>query len=364
MASARHVHIEGLQTALPTRKVEPGRARPVSVAAPPLPAAALQRRARVVLYYRADADGAAAPWGPEEALLAKESLSEAVADHPEMAGRLRRRADGSWEVKLNDTGVRLVLATAEATVDDFVGAGAGREAALAPWTDVDAENPDMCALCFVQLTRFQGDGGYAVGMSCSLMLCDPVSLARFLLSWARTHAEIKARSKAAPIPMMQYAGYFQRPGTMTRRVRSVPLDAGAAGAAAETVLFRAAPSGAPDHRALARACVDEASERLGAETKVPRFSLVAVARDGVGDNPQGMTVETCAGAADSLPVSGHELEVAQWQDLGLEEFALRGSKPVHVSYSIVTGGDEALVVVIPDGKGFLVTATVPKQTEK
>jgi hypothetical protein len=120
------------------------------VAAPPLPAAALQRRARVVLYYRAEADGAAA-WGPEEALLVKESLSEAVADHPEMAGRLRRRADGSWEVKLNDTGVRLVLATAETTVDDFVGGGAGREAALAPWTDVDAEDPDMSALFFVQV---------------------------------------------------------------------------------------------------------------------------------------------------------------------------------------------------------------------
>ncbi|RCV07582.1 hypothetical protein SETIT_1G256400v2 [Setaria italica] len=366
--AARHVHIEALQTALPTRKVEPGRARPVSVAAPPLPAAALQRRARVVLYYRAVA-GAGVPWGQEEALLVKESLSEAVADHPEMAGRLRRRADGSWEVKLNDTGVRLVLATVEASVDDFVGGGEEgrerREAALVPWTDVDAEDPDMCALCFVQLTRFQGDGGYAVGVSCSLMLCDPLALARFLLSWARVHAEIKARDKAATIPMMQYAGYFQNPGTMTRRIRSVPLDAFAAADAAgtETVLFRAAAGGgALDHRALARACVDEASERLGAG-KAPRsFSLVAVARDGVGGNPRGMTVETCA-AGDSPPASGgsgHELEVAQWQELGLEEFALRESKPVHVSYSIVTGGDEALVVVIPDGKGFLVTATVPK----
>ncbi|KAL5668833.1 hypothetical protein ACJX0J_021054, partial [Zea mays] len=73
-----------------------------------------------------------------------------------MAGRLRRRADGLWEVKLNDTGVRLVLATVEAAVDDFVGAGVSeqdrkrREAALAPWTDVDADDPDMCALCFVQ----------------------------------------------------------------------------------------------------------------------------------------------------------------------------------------------------------------------
>jgi hypothetical protein len=216
----------------------------------------------------------------------------------------------------------------------------------------------------MQLTRFQGDGGYAVGVSCSLMLCDPVALARFLLSWARGHAEMKARNKDATIPMMQYAGYFQNPATMTRRIRSVPLDAFAA-AGTETVLFRAtvgAAGGALDHRALARACVDEASERLGAG-KAPRsFSLVAVASDGVGGNPRGMTVETCA-AEDGLPASGgsgHGLEVAEWpQDLGLEEFALRESKPVHVSCSIVTGGDEALVIVIPDGKGFLVTATVP-----
>jgi len=163
-APARHVHIEALQTALPTRAVEPGRARPVSVdAAAPLPAAALQRRARVVLYYGAVAAAdAPAPWSQEEALLVRESLSEAVADHPEMAGRLRRRrADGSggssWEVKLNDAGVRLVLATVEAAVDDFVGAGVDEEdrerweAALAPWTHVDADDPDMCALCFVQV---------------------------------------------------------------------------------------------------------------------------------------------------------------------------------------------------------------------
>ncbi|WVZ74381.1 hypothetical protein U9M48_022566 [Paspalum notatum var. saurae] len=374
MASAappRHVHIEALRTAQPPSRVEPGLARPVSVAAPPLPAAALQRRARVVLYYRAAADGEPAPWNPEEALLAKESLSETVAEYPEMAGRLRRRADGSWEVKLNDTGIRLVLATVEATVDDFVGGEDTKrwEAALAPWTDVDAEDPDMCALCYVQLTRFQGDGGYAVGVSCSLMLCDPVSLARFLLSWARAHAEMKAQNKLATNPMLQYASYFQRPEIMTRRVKSVPLDAFAAadGDAKKTVLFRAAASctGA-DHRALAAACVDEAADAAGKNNKVPRFSLIVVAREGVGDNPRGMSVETCTaddrGLQQAAANGGHKnkLEVAQWKDLGLEEFALRGSKPVHVSCTIVTGGDEGLVVVMPDGKGLLVTVTVPK----
>jgi hypothetical protein len=152
-AAAGHVHIEGLQTALPTRVVPPGRARPVFAASPALPvSSALQRRTRVVLYYHGDG----APW--EEAVWVKESLSEALADYPEMAGRLRRRAaDGSaWEVKLNDTGVRLVLATADGTVDDFLHDGKAREqreAALAPWTDVNADDPDMCALCFLQVRR-------------------------------------------------------------------------------------------------------------------------------------------------------------------------------------------------------------------
>ncbi|KAL6911695.1 hypothetical protein ACP4OV_000500 [Aristida adscensionis] len=370
--SPAHVHVEALQTALPTRVVEaPGRARPVAVRAPPLPAAALQRRASVVLYYRAGAGGAggAAPSRGEEGMLVKESLSEALADHPEMAGRLRRRADGSWEVKLNDTGVRLVTATAEGAVEDFLGAAgddrARWEAALAPWTDVNAEDPDMCALCFVQLTRFQGDGGYAIGVSCSLMLSDPLSLARFLLSWARTHAALKAQNKLATKPVMQYVGYMQRPDAMTRRLKSIKLDALAAtgGAGVETVLFRApAGAGAPDddHRALARACVDQASESLGAG-KVPRFSVVVVSKAGDGGSLGGMSVETCT--ADELPAPGggaHELEVAQWRELGLEELVLRDSKPAHVSYSIVTGGDEGLVVVMPDGDGYLVTATVPK----
>jgi hypothetical protein len=91
--TARVVHVDSLKTAVPTRAVEPGRTRCIAVAVSPLPAAALQRRTRVVLYYRADTDGeAAALW--EEAVWAMESLNEALADYPEMTGWLRRLADG------------------------------------------------------------------------------------------------------------------------------------------------------------------------------------------------------------------------------------------------------------------------------
>lgn len=210
----------------------------------------------------------------------------------------------------------------------------------------------------LQLTRFQGDGGYAVGVSCSLMLADPLSLAQFLLSWSRTHAQMKANSKVNPNPMLQYASYFQRPDVMTRRIKSIPIDTAAAAAAGGgTVLFRAAAAAGspPDHRALARACLDKASGN-----KTPQFSVMVVAGKGERDNPPGMSVETCTEEVDAI-AEHNKLEAVQWQELGLEELAIRGTKPVHVSYSIVSGGDEGLVVVMPaDGAGFLVTATVPK----
>ena len=82
----------------------------------------------------------------------------------------------------------------------------------------------LCCL-LDQLTRFQGDGGFAVGVSCSLMLSDPLSLARFLASWARTHARMKAQNDVATHPLMQYASYFQRPGARAVRalIKSIPL---------------------------------------------------------------------------------------------------------------------------------------------
>ncbi|XP_052144282.1 agmatine hydroxycinnamoyltransferase 1-like [Oryza glaberrima] len=375
-AAAHVVHIEAVQTAVPTRVVEPGRTRLVAVAAPPLPAPALQRRVRAVLYYRGA--GGAAPGAWEDGVWVKESLSEALADHPEMAGRLRRRADGSWEVKLNDTGVRLLQATVDATLDEFLagkGALARREAALAPWTDVNADDPDMCPPFFMQLTRFQGDGGYAVGVSCVLVLADPLTLARFLLSWARTHARIRAQGKATPLPMAQYLAYFQRPETTRKRIRSVPIDsfAGDGDGDAETVLFRAstaaaaaADGGHGDHRALAAACVDKASEALGKKDKVSRLSVVVVDAAAGDDSLAGKTtIETCtASPGGGAAAGGASLEAVQWSELGLEELVLSDSKPVHVSCSIVTGGggDEGLVVVMPDdGAGsLLVMATLPK----
>lgn len=349
-AAKPQVHIESVQTGLPVRVVEPDRTRLIAVSAPPLPEAALQRRLRAVLYYRADE----AAW--EEGIWVRESLGEALCFFPEMAGRLRRRADGSWEVKLNDAGVRFQQATVEATLDEFLvdKDRVRKEAALAPWIDVSAEDPDMCSLLFMQLNRFE-DGEYAIGVSCTALLADPQSLARFLLEWARIHTEIKEKNKTVLRPMMQYMAYFQRPEICCKRIRSFPIDSAAAdGVRAQTALFRTSASSGADLRALAAACIDRASEELGAD-RASRFTLVVAP----GDPARGATTVETSVTADGLK-TGHALEAAEWSELGLEELTLRGAKPVHVSCRIVAGGDEGLVVVMPDGDGFLVTATIPK----
>ncbi|KAG2567803.1 hypothetical protein PVAP13_7NG268800 [Panicum virgatum] len=281
-----------------------------------------------------------------------------------MAGRLRSRGGGDgrlWEVNLRDTGVRLVQASVEATMAAFLGArGADRErkeAALALWTDVDAHEPDICAPFFVQLTRFQ-DGGYAVGASCSLLLADPLSLVGFLKSWARKHAELQAQGKLVANPVIQYTRYIRSAdaGAAAKRVKSVPLDdTAAAEHTTTTVLFRAAAGGGgtPDHSALAAACVAKAVERLGARAP-PRFTVVA--RDG----SEGLNVLTCTADGDQKPYPAPR--AAHWRDepgLALEDLALEGRKPVHVSYSVVPCADEGLVVVMPaGGTELLISATV------
>lgn len=142
--AAPQIHIESVQTGLPTRVVQPDRTRLIAVTSPPLPETVLQHRLRAVLYYRADD----ALW--EEGIWVKESLGEVLCLFPEMAGRLRRRANGSWDVKLNDAGVRFQQATVEVTMEDFLADKGSNEAALAPWINVSAEDPDMCSLLFMQ----------------------------------------------------------------------------------------------------------------------------------------------------------------------------------------------------------------------
>ncbi|KAM0868881.1 hypothetical protein ACQ4PT_041019 [Festuca glaucescens] len=369
-AAPAHLHVESMQTAIPTRiAVERGRTLPIAVSGtPPITAAELQRRFRAVLYYR-DADGGHRPDDEakarlEQAAWVQEALSAALSDEPKMAGRLRRRSrgDGSWEVKLNDSGLRLLTASADTTMGAFLEARdrESKEAALALWTDVDTQDPEMSAPFFMQLTWFN-DGGYAIGACCSLLHADPLSLINFLKTWARAHAEVQQQSKLVLNPLIRYTRYFRSPRAATKRLRSFPLVPAADGATTTTVLFRIVGDDAPaDRGALAEECVAQASEKLGFE-KPARFTVLA------GDGLGGLNVvRACKPGGDGettpqCPVQA--LRDACWNEAGLEEVVLDGCKPLHVSCSIVSPcADEGLVVVMPAAAGcaeFFISATVP-----
>nr|CAD1818699.1 unnamed protein product [Ananas comosus var. bracteatus] len=168
----KELHIEGIQTTVPCRVTEPGarRLRHITAAAAngnananananAYAAPLFQSRLRIVLYYRSA--------GKEEsawtvAAWMKESLGTALAEMPELAGRLRRagvgEGEGGWEVKLNDAGVRIVhAAVTEVSMAEFleaVAAEADKEEPLAYWVDVDGESPEYSALLYMQVSTY------------------------------------------------------------------------------------------------------------------------------------------------------------------------------------------------------------------
>ena len=121
-----HIHVESMQTAVPTRvALDLGRTLPIAVTGPPIAAVELQHRFRAVLYYRSRLEGEAMAQ-LEQAAWVQEALSATQADHPKMAGRLWRRHAGGgegpwdWDVKLCDAGVRLLMASVDTTLTAFL----------------------------------------------------------------------------------------------------------------------------------------------------------------------------------------------------------------------------------------------------
>lgn len=58
----------------------------------------------------------------------RESLSEVLTLYPTVTGRLGKRGvDGGWEVKCNDAGVRVIKASVDATLDQWLKSASGSE---------------------------------------------------------------------------------------------------------------------------------------------------------------------------------------------------------------------------------------------
>ncbi|XP_072961487.1 uncharacterized protein [Typha angustifolia] len=360
------VHIEAIQSAIPRSIVEPGRSRRIAVAATPMPPGALKSRLRVIFYYNKVAEEESA-W--TVAAWIKESIGNALADQPELAGRLRRggEADGYWEVKFNDAGVRLVQATAEMTVSEFLALEdrEAKEDALAYWVDIDKENPHFSALFYIQVTKFKGDG-YSIGISCSVLLADPLFLTNFLKFWAQIHTQMLTKGQLCKNPIF-HLSKFQRPDH-PKYLKSISLDSVTAAAAATTAtatataIFKVNQTQAQDmsFEAIALLCLREATKKLGVKM-TSKFSLV------INDESREMQVGSYGDGNNtglqSPGMSNSLIAAGQWSELGVEELTLvQGNKPIHVSYNVMASADEGFVVIMAPRKGqLMVSVTVAKE---
>ncbi|KAF2613111.1 hypothetical protein F2Q70_00007049 [Brassica cretica] len=188
--------IAGIQTVPPVEVTKHRKVRSISVG-DPLGAGIFQRTLNTVTYYKHAGDSGDRGW-----LVAgwmKESLGRALTSHPMIAGRLRWRRkttaadEDGLEVVANDCGVRLVEARFPASLPEFfemVKRDRGRaEAETVFWTDIDEIDPQFSPLFYVQVTSFE-NGGYSVGISCSILLADILLETDFLTKGAQIQSSL------------------------------------------------------------------------------------------------------------------------------------------------------------------------------
>ncbi|MED6123555.1 hypothetical protein PIB30_050242 [Stylosanthes scabra] len=117
----------------------------------------------------------------------RQSLSELLTMYPTVTGRLLEQGHhGNWQVKCNDAGVRVVKATVDATLSQWLqSASASQEALLVSWDHMPLD-PTTWSPFQIQISNFK-EGGVAIGISCSHMLADLTCLASFFKSWTLVH---------------------------------------------------------------------------------------------------------------------------------------------------------------------------------
>ncbi|KAK3029836.1 hypothetical protein RJ639_038270 [Escallonia herrerae] len=187
-------------------------------------------------------------------------------------------------------------------------------------------------------------GGYAIGIGCSLLLTDPVSMANILKRWANIHNRLMVSITEIPKTPTFYLPNIGKNGC------SSPYPGGSVTNknSGQSVIFKFASKGlsldSEMQETLAALCI-EAADRSFATKMASKFSLMIK-----GSFKDAFTVENYAKRElvthDSSIVSG--LTCVSWEDLGGDEICLNeGNKPASVSYWIISGCGEGLVMVIP-----------------
>ncbi|KAH7863598.1 hypothetical protein Vadar_019700 [Vaccinium darrowii] len=333
--------IEAIQSVVPIKTTDPRLTHRVSSITD---SDIFQSRFHTIFYYNKvsseDSGRTLAGW-------TKESLGRALQEQPIFGGRLRRgeEAEGVLEIVSNDGGIRLLEARISKTLAEFLDLEEREEAEaeLVYWKDIDEENPQFSPLFYVQVTNFQC-GGYSVGISCSLLLADPLAIICFLSRWANIHSKMVSETEMTKPPLFYLPKFKTNASSHTNQVGSNGVKDRQKPLIFETGKLN--PNDVETRKALVSRCIEEAELKFG-EKRASKFSLIVKTTS----EPEEREVESYLrqGLMEEMPLSfSSGISCGSWDDLGASEVSFyEGNKPVCVSYWIGSIPGEGLLALIP-----------------
>ncbi|XP_021765807.1 uncharacterized protein LOC110730319 [Chenopodium quinoa] len=328
----------------------------------------LQKWMHTVLCYKKHSDDSE-DYGLHAKGRIKESLGKALLEHPILAGRLRRSENDNGDLRIvsNDSGIRCIDAQISLSLVHFLELSKEKknevEGKLLYWKNVDESNPIFSPLFYIQMTKFKC-GGYSIGISCSLLLTDPLYMAKFLNKWAKIHMSMVYESEMSKTLSCIYSSYFKfgsehEYGTIhdssnTRRKTS------------KTMIFNISTEETKHYlrdeicKYFVQHCLEKAENIFGSKLGSP-FTLMT-------KEPNGNTkVEIFTRKANFTSPKNlkYELNSSSWEDLKINDVAFqRGNGPIDASHWISCDALEGMVLVVISeaikGKsGIHVYVTVP-----
>ncbi|XP_030471086.2 protein ECERIFERUM 26 [Syzygium oleosum] len=353
------VQYETIQSVTALKVTEPRLTQSI-LATDPAGTGIFQKCFNVILYYRARVEGetgwAFAGW-------IKESMGRALTEQPLLCGRLRRGEGGSGgelEIVSNDSGARIIEAKIGLTLDEFLGSGrrADGEAELVHWKDIDMQNPQFCPLFYIQVTNFLC-GGYSIGISCSLLLADPISTINLIKRWATIHNDLNLiPGDNAPNKPIFYLSNIKRTGSPSTSLAPSPSPK-----TVQTLVFKAdaidaKAGGSKLSEALALLCAEEAEKKLKHKMG-SKFALLVKEESG---NVKAESVEKSRAVQVKSEMAISEVTL---ESLGLSGVAFRrGNEPALVSHWVASPDGFVMVAPCTDGDGvpgFNVFVTIPRE---
>ncbi|XP_071722932.1 stemmadenine O-acetyltransferase-like [Rutidosis leptorrhynchoides] len=347
---SHNLQIEAVQTC-PPRSVtaEPRPTRRVSVTDDLAGTGIFSKCLNMILYYNKsteeDTGYLVAGWF-------KESLGKAMSDLPMLSGRFRVPAKGGEPaVVANDSGVRLLEAKIPMSLNQFMDSKDKEdiEAKLVFWKDIDEEIPQYSPLVYVQVTNFEC-GGYAVGITCSILLADLFMMSDFLHRWANIHSKLMEQigEKNKVVPLFYFHNDEKSKLIPTILTNSDQRKNGSQTIIFKNVVARENPGFETEpYKNLSFQAIKKAEKQIGVKIG-PKISLI------VQVSTDMMKIGSFQKDEDEIIVGSKSngnyedvLSNARWEELG-EICFHENNKPDYVSYWIGSKhGDDAILMAIP-----------------